>query len=63
MGFDKFSIGFDIFINGFDKFSIGFDIFASGFSSIFNTGFCKFRMELFSENPVVSVLFAIRSCA
>ena len=54
---------FVTFASGFDKFSRGFERFARGLFSIFNTGFSKFRIELFSENPVVSVLFSVKFCA
>lgn len=54
---------FERFASGFVKFSKGFERFASGFSSIFNAGFSKFLIELFCENPVVSVLLSVVFCA
>lgn len=54
---------FVTFASGFDKFSRGFERFARGFFSIFNTGFSKFRIELFCENPVVSILLSVKFCA
>ena len=52
-GFGRSVRGFDILASGLDKFAKGFDRFASGFLSIFNTGFVRFLMELFSEKPVI----------
>ncbi|MDW0197713.1 MAG: hypothetical protein QOD16_03110, partial [Nitrososphaeraceae archaeon] len=54
---------FERFASGFVKFSNGFERFAKGFFSTFNAGFSKFLIELFCENPVVSVLLSVMFCA
>ena len=54
---------FERFVSGFVKFSNGFERFVKGFFSIFNAGFSKFLIELFCENPVVSVLLSVMFCA
>lgn len=54
---------FERFASGFVKFSNGFERFVKGFFSIFNAGFSKFLIELFCENPVVSVLLSVMFCA
>jgi hypothetical protein len=54
---------FERFASGFVKFSNGFERFVKGFFSIFNAGFSKFLIELFCENPVVSVLLSVKFCA